>query len=60
MESAQEKLLQSTKMKVAVDLRSLLTSDIEVQSLEFSQLVFGLALVQNFLTKRLHESQRKL
>ena len=35
----------STKMKWFGDLRRALTSDMELQSLEFAQLVFGLALV---------------
>ena len=43
-------MLQSTKLKGAGDLKTALTSDIEMQSLEFAQLVFGLALVQYFLT----------
>jgi hypothetical protein len=37
-------------MKGAGDLKSALTSDMEMQSLEFAQLGFGLALVQDFLT----------
>ena len=41
--------MQSTKMKGVGDLKSTLTSDIELQSLELAQLVFGLALVQYFL-----------
>lgn len=32
------------------DLKSILTSDMEMQSLEFVQLVFGLVVVQYFLT----------
>ena len=43
-------VFQSTKMKEVGDLKSALTSDMEMQSLEFAQLVFGLALVQYFLT----------
>ena len=43
-------VLQSAKIKRIGDLKSTLTSDMEMQSLEFSQLVFGLALVQYFLT----------
>ena len=38
-------------MKEVRDLKNALTSDMEVQSLEFAQLVFYLALVQYFLTK---------
>ena len=37
-------------MKRVGDLKSALTSDMEMQSLEFAQLVFGLAVVQYFLT----------
>ena len=44
-------VLQSTKeVKGVGDLKSALTSDMEMQSLEFAQLVFGLALVQYFLS----------
>lgn len=43
-------VLQSTELKGVGDLKSVLTSDMEMQSLEFSQLGFGLALVQYFLT----------
>ena len=43
-------MLQSTKLKGIGDLKSVLTSDMELQSLEFAQLVFGLVLVQYFLT----------
>jgi hypothetical protein len=43
-------VLQSTKIKGLGDLKSALTSDMEVQSLEFAQLDFGLALVHHFLT----------
>ena len=42
-------VLQSTKLKGVV-LKRDLTSDMEMISLEFAQLVFGLALVQSFLT----------
>ena len=38
-------------MKEVRDLKNALTSDMEMQSLEFAQLVFCLALVQYFLTK---------
>ena len=37
------------KKKGVGDLKSALTSDMEMQSLEFAQLVFGLALVQYLL-----------
>lgn len=40
--------LQSTKMKGAGDLNSALTLDTEIQSLEFTLLVFSLPLVQFF------------
>lgn len=43
-------MLQSTKLKGIGDLKSTLMSDMEIQSLEFVQLIFGLALVQCFLT----------
>ena len=43
-------MLQSTKLNGVGDLKSILTSDMEMQSLEFAQLVFSLALVQDFLT----------
>ena len=43
-------VLQSIKMKGVGDLKSVLTSDIEIQHLEFVLLVFGFALVQYFLT----------
>jgi hypothetical protein len=43
-------VLQSSEMKGFGDLRSVLTSDMEMQSLEFAQLVFSLAFIQYFLT----------
>ena len=43
-------VLQSTKLKGVGDLKSILTPDLEMQSVKFAQLVFGLALVQYFLT----------
>ena len=43
-------LLQSTKIKGVGDLKRALTSDTEIQSLDFAQLVFCLASVQYFLT----------
>ena len=46
VEPAQEReVLQSTKLKGVGDLKNALTSDMEMQSLEFAQLVFSLALV---------------
>lgn len=43
-------VLQLGEMKGVGDLKRVLTSDMELQSLEFAQQVFGLALVQYFLT----------
>ena len=43
-------MLQSTKLKGVGDLKSILASDMEMQSLEFVHLVFSFALVQYFLT----------
>lgn len=43
-------MMQSTKVKEVGDLEWFFTSDTEVQSLEFSQLVFGPPLRQYFLT----------
>ena len=43
-------MLRSTKLKRVEDLKSVLTSDLETQSLEFAQMVFGLPLVQYFLS----------
>jgi flagellar biosynthesis protein FliP len=43
-------VLQSTKMKRIRDLKSILTSGMEIQGLESAQQVFGLALVQYFFT----------
>jgi hypothetical protein len=43
-------LLQSTKMKRVRDMRSAFTSEMEIKRLEVAQLVFGTALVQNFIT----------
>ncbi|CAO2634474.1 hypothetical protein LEMLEM_LOCUS22679 [Lemmus lemmus] len=42
-------VLLSTKLNRIGGLKSILTSDMEMQSLEFDQLVFGLVLVQYFL-----------
>ena len=42
--------LQSTKLKGAGKLKSTLKKDMEMQSLEFVQLVFSLVLLQHFLT----------
>ena len=41
-------VLQSTKLKRVGDLKTALTSGMEMQSLEFTQLFFGLAFVQYF------------
>jgi hypothetical protein len=46
----EKSLLQSTAMKGVGDLKSVLTSDMEMQDLEFVQLAFGLAFVQYFPT----------
>ena len=46
----QPKTKKSTKQKGVGGLKNISTSKMEVQSLEFAQLVFGLALVQYFLT----------
>ena len=43
-------MLQKTELKGAGDLKSILTLDLEIQSLKFAQLVFGLALFQYYLT----------
>lgn len=43
-------VLLSTNLKGVIDLKSLLTSGMEMQSLEFRQLVFSFASVQYFLT----------
>lgn len=43
-------MLESTKLNGIGNQKSILISDMELQSLEFAQLVFVLALVQYFLT----------
>ena len=43
-------MLYSIELKGAADLKNVLASAMKMQSLEFVQLVFGLALVQYFLT----------
>ena len=43
-------MLQSTNVEGVADLKSSVTSDMEVQCLEFAQLVFSLTLVQYFHT----------
>lgn len=45
----EKSVLQSTNLKRSGDLKSTLISDIEMLSLEFASLVFGLVLVQYFL-----------
>jgi hypothetical protein len=47
---SERSMLLSTKMEGIGELKYALTSDMETQSLEFSQLVFSLALVQYFFT----------
>ena len=42
-------MLQSTKLKGVGDLKSTLKSDMEMQTLEFPQLMFSPVLVQHFL-----------
>ena len=42
-------VLQSTKLKGVENVESILTSQMEMQSLEFAQLLFNLSLVQYFL-----------
>jgi len=46
-------MLQSTEIKVVSDLKSALTLDIEMQSLDLAQMVSCFALVQYFLTMKL-------
>lgn len=48
--SGARSVLQSIKLKGVRDLKSTLTSDMEMQSLEFALLVLGLVLVQYFFT----------
>ena len=51
MEPAQERtVLHSIKLEGVEDLKSTLTSDMEMQNLEFALHVFCLAFVQYFLT----------
>ena len=49
MERAQKRSV-STKLNRVGALKSIETSDMEMQGLEFAQLVFSLALIQYFLT----------
>ncbi|EGW10137.1 hypothetical protein I79_024307 [Cricetulus griseus] len=50
VEPVQERsVLQSMKLKGVGDLKSILTTDTEMQSLEFTQLIFGLSLIPYFL-----------
>ena len=51
--SPRENVLQSTKLKGVGDLKSTLTSDMEIRSLKFAKLVLCLGLVQYFLTMML-------
>lgn len=44
-------VLQTIKMKGDENLKSVLTSDREIQSLDISKLVFGLVLVQYVLAR---------
>ena len=52
VELAQRKrhMLQSTELEGVGDLKNTLTLHMEMQSLEFCQLVLSLALVQDFFT----------
>jgi hypothetical protein len=43
-------VLQSSKLKGVRDLKNISTSDMEMQSLEFIQMFFGLGLIQYFLS----------
>lgn len=42
--------LQSTKLKVLRDLNNTVILDVEMQNLEFSQILFSITLVQYFVT----------
>lgn len=48
--SREGSFLRSSNIKVIRDLKSILTTDTEMQRLEFAQLVFCPALAQSFLT----------
>ena len=50
------KFLESSKLKGVGDLQSALTSDMEMQGLDFAQLTFGHALVQYFLNMMFQNS----
>ena len=45
-----KRCVSDKKLNGVEDLKNILTSDIEIQCLEFAQLVLCLALVQYFLT----------
>ena len=47
---SERSVFQSTQLKEVGDLKSILTSDMEIQNLECVKLVFRLALVHYFLT----------
>ena len=49
--SREGSLMQSSRVKGVRDMKSALTSNMKMQSLEFAQLAFGLTLVQDFFTK---------
>jgi hypothetical protein len=52
--AVKRKWIQPKRKKGIGNLKSILTSDIEMQNLEFAQLVSRLALDQNFLYISLH------
>lgn len=50
---SERKKLQSTEMKVAEDVKSMMTSDREIKNMEFAQLDLCLASVQYFFTMKI-------
>lgn len=50
MSPRERSVLQARKLKGCGDLKSILTSHTKMQSLQFSQHVFSLALFQHFFT----------
>lgn len=50
MSPREQSVFQSTKLKGFGDLKSILTPGMEMKSLEFALLVFGIISVQYFLT----------
>ena len=49
--SKERNVLQSTKLREFGESEEHLTSEVEMQSLKFVQLVFSVGLVQHFITK---------